>query len=114
MDQPKGTLKIDDSLLAELGLAALPPGERRELLKHIYETLEMRVGTRLADQMTNAQLDEFERYYNARDNEGAFHWLETNFPNYKDIVADEFMKLKGEVAQSVPQILAASQSSPSQ
>jgi predicted RNA-binding Zn ribbon-like protein len=93
-------------------LAALPAAEKRELLKHIYETLEMRVGTRLADQMTNAQLDEFERYYNARDNEGAFHWLETNFPNYKDIVADEFAKLRSEVAQSAPQILAASQDQP--
>ena len=109
MDQAKGTLKIDDSLLAELGLAALPPDEKRDLLKHIYETLEMRVGTRLADQMTNTQLDEFERFYNAQDDEGAFHWLETNFPNYKSIVADEFAKLRAEVAQSAPHILAASQ-----
>lgn len=112
MDQPRGTLKIDDNLLRELGLATLPPEEKRELLKHIYETLEMRVGTRLADQMTNAQLDEFEQYYNAKDNEGAFHWLETNFPNYKDIVAEEFTKLKSEIAQSAPQILAASQVQP--
>jgi predicted RNA-binding Zn ribbon-like protein len=109
MDQPKGTLKIDDNLLTELGLAALPAAEKRELLKHIYETLEMRVGTRLADQMTNAQLDEFERYFNAKDNEGAFHWLETNFPDYKAIVADEFMKLKNEIAGSASQILTASQ-----
>ena len=112
MDQPKGTLKIDDNLLAELGLAALPPDEKRELLKHIYETLEMRVGTHLADQITNAQLDEFEQYYNAKDNEGAFRWLETNFPNYKDIVAEEFGKLKSEVARSAPQILAAAQVQP--
>lgn len=111
MDQPKGTLKIDESLLAELGLATLPPDEKRELLQHIYETLEMRVGTRLADQMTNAQLEEFERFYNAQDNEGAFRWLETNFPNYRTIVADEFSKLKHEVAQSVPHILSASQRS---
>lgn len=110
MDQPKGQLKIDDHLLEELGLGALPADEKRDLLRHIYETLEMRVGTRLADQMTNAQLDEFERFYNAQDNEGAFRWLETNFPNYKEIVADEFAKLKGEVSQSAPHILAASQS----
>jgi predicted RNA-binding Zn ribbon-like protein len=111
MDQPKVTLKIDESLLAELGLATLPPDEKRELLQHIYETLEMRVGTRLADQMTNAQLEEFERFYNAQDNEGAFSWLETNFPNYRTIVADEFSKLKYEVAQSVPHILSVSQRS---
>lgn len=105
----KAPLKIDDNLLQQLGLGSLPPQEKSGLLKHIYETLEMRVGMRLADQMTNEQLDEFEQYFNAQDDAGAFKWLETNFPNYKDIVADEFEKLKAEVAQSAPQIVAAAQ-----
>lgn len=102
-------LKIDNSLLQEVGLGALPDAEKNSLLKHIYETLEMRVGIRLADQMSNEQLDEFERYFEAKDDAGAFKWLETNFPNYKDIVQQEFDKLKAEVAQSAPQILASSQ-----
>lgn len=102
-------LKIDNSLLVEVGLGDLPAAEKNSFLKHIYETLEMRVGIRLADQMSNQQLDEFERYFEAKDDAGAFKWLETNFPNYKDIVQQEFDKLKTEVAQSAPQILAASQ-----
>lgn len=101
-------LKIDNSLLTEVGLGGLPAAEKNSFLKHIYETLEMRVGIRLADQMSNEQLDEFERYFEAKDDAGAFKWLETNFPNYKEIVQQEFDKLKGEVAQSAPQILAAS------
>src|SRR5580658_6028959 len=101
-------LKIDNSLLEELGLAGLPDAEKNSLLKHIYETLEMRVGMRLADQMSNEQLDEFEQYFEAKDDAGAFKWLETNFPNYKDIVQQEFDKLKAEVAQSALQILSAS------
>ena len=102
-------LKIDNSLLEELGLGTLPDAEKNSLLRHIYETLEMRVGMRLADQMTNEQLDEFEQYFEAKDDAGAFKWLETNFPNYKDIVQEEFDKLKAEVGQSAPQILSASQ-----
>lgn len=102
-------IKIDNSLLQELGLDSLPDTEKDSLLKHIYETLEMRVGMRLADQMSNEQLDEFEQYFEAKDDAGAFKWLETNFPNYKDVVQDEFDKLKLEVHQSAPQILAASQ-----
>jgi hypothetical protein len=105
-------IKIDTTLLQELGLAALPDAEKNSLLKHIYETLEMRVGMRLADQMTNEQLDEFEQYFDAKDDAGAFKWLETNFPNYKDIVQEEFDKLKAEIAQSAPQILAAAQPAP--
>lgn len=102
-------LKIDNNLLQEIGLAALPDTEKNSLLKHIYETLEMRVGMRLADQMTNEQLDEFEHYFEAKDDAGAFAWLESNFPNYKDIVQQEFDKLKQEVAVAAPQILAAAQ-----
>jgi len=102
-------LKIDNNLLVDLGLAALPDAEKNSLLKHIYETLEMRVGMRLADQMTNQQLDEFEQYFEAKDDAGAFKWLETNFPNYKDIVQEEFDKLRAEIQQSAAQILAASQ-----
>jgi len=105
-------LKIDDNLLQEIGLGSLPTEDKRGLLAHIYETLEMRVGMRLADQMTNEQLDEFEMYFEAKDDAGAFKWLETNFPNYKDIVNEEFEKLKTEVAQAAPQILAAAQANP--
>jgi hypothetical protein len=103
-------IKLDQNLLVELGLGNLPDEEKRALLSHIYETLEMRVGMRLADQMSNEQLDEFEKYFEAKDDAGAFHWLETNFPNYKQIVEDEYAKLKEEVRQSAPQILQAAQS----
>lgn len=98
-DTPQqGALRIDDSLLQELGLGSLTQPEKTKLLKNTYETLEMRVGMRLADLMTDKQLDEFERFFNTQDDAGAFHWLETNFPNYKEIVADEFAKLKKEIA----------------
>jgi hypothetical protein len=102
-------LKIDNTLLQEVGLGALPDSEKNSFLKHIYETLEMRVGVRLADQMSNQQLDEFEQYFEAKDDAGAFKWLETNFPNYKEIVQEEFDKLKSEITQTAPQVLAASQ-----
>jgi hypothetical protein len=102
-------LKIDNNLLNDLGLGNLPDAEKNSLLKHIYETLEMRVGMRLADQMTNQQLDEFEQYFEAKDDAGAFKWLEANFPNYKDIVQEEFDKLKHEVQQSSDQIMSAAQ-----
>ncbi len=36
-------------------------------------------------------------------------WLETNFPDYKQVVAEELEKLKKEISQAAPQILAAAQ-----
>jgi hypothetical protein len=103
-------IKLDENLLKELGLDQLPKEEKGSFLKHIYETLEMRVGTRLAEKMTEAQMTEFEQFIQNNDEQGAFHWLETNFPNYKEVVAEEFDKLKGEIKAMAPEIVAASQS----
>lgn len=104
--------KLDDNLLKELGLGALPPDEKNKMLTHIYETLEMRVGMKLAEQMSNEQLDEFEGFINNNDEAGALKWLETNFPNYKQVVADELEALKGEIRQQAPMILAATMQQP--
>lgn len=101
--------KLDDNLLRELGLGTLPADEKNRMLAHIYETLEMRVGMKLAEQMSNDQLDEFEGFIDRNDEAGALKWLETNFPNYKQVVADELEALKGEVKASAAQIVAASQ-----
>lgn len=99
-------LKLDNALLDEIGLGALPVDEKSKMLAHIYETLEMRVGVRLAEQMSDQQLDEFESFINANDEAGALHWLETTFPAYKQVVADEFEKLKAEIAQVAPHIVS--------
>lgn len=104
--------KLDNALLEELGLAALPPDEKTKMLGHIYETLEMRVGMKLAEQMTNAQLDEFEGFIDRNDEPGALKWLETNFPDYKQVVASELDKLKNEIRQNASAILAASAQNP--
>src|SRR5476651_1934952 len=101
--------KLDDNLLKELGLAGLPVQEKNKMLAHIYETLEMRVGMKLAEQMSNEQLDEFEAFINRNDEAGALKWLETNFHDYKQVVADQLEQLKNEVKATAPQIVAASQ-----
>ncbi len=100
--------KLDDNLLRELGLGELPAAEKNTMLRHIYETLEMRVGMKLAEQMSNEQLDEFESFIDKNDEAGALKWLETNFPNYKDVVAAELENLKNEIKASASQILDAS------
>lgn len=102
--------QLDDNLLRELGLGSLPPAEKNKMLAHIYETLELRVGMKLAEQMSDGQLDEFEKYIDSNDESGALKWLETNFPNYKQVVADELEKLKAEIKQQAPAIVQATMS----
>ena len=110
-------LKLDNSLLDELGLGSLPEDQKRSMLQHIYETLELRVGTNLANQMTDQQLEEFERFIDDGGDANqaqALQWLETNLPNYKQVVNEVFEALKVEIGQMAPQLLAASAQTPQQ
>lgn len=104
--------KLDDNLLQELGLGSLPAAEKNRMLQHIYETLEMRVGMKLAEQMSNDQLDEFEGFIDRNDEAGALKWLEANFPDYKQVVASELETLKTEIKASAAQIVAAASAAP--
>jgi hypothetical protein len=101
--------KLDNAVLESVGLGELPVNAKNAMLAHVYSTLETRVGTALAQEMTDAQLDEFESLIDGGDEAGALTWLETNFPHYKDLVASKFEELKIEIRQVAPQILAAEQ-----
>jgi len=135
--------KIDDNMLAQLGLGSLPADERKKLIDQITETLELRVGMKLAENMSDDQLDEFERFVDGDiefakaylDNldpnwdqdanfqaqktaaieagvseqaitaeYAAYKWLETIFPTYKQVVSEEFEKLKNEIKRDASKI----------
>lgn len=112
--------KLNNELLEELGLGSLPAKEKNTMLKHIYDTLEQRVGIKLAEMMSNQQMLEFEQMMPlptdsaevmAQKEVSAKQWLESSFPGYKQVVGDEFEKLKGEIKLVAPQIVSASQES---
>lgn len=100
-------IKLDNAWLHERGLGALSVEAKNALLQHSYDTLELRVGRQLAERMSDAQLDEFEALIDAENEVGALAWLEFNFPNYQQVVADVLAALEEEIRAVAPQILAA-------
>lgn len=144
--------KLDNDFLVSLGLGGMPVQDKNRLLQMVYEKLELNVGMRLAEKMSDEQLNEFERFIDgdmvhargfldaskpgwqqspefqgsiAKAQESAakhgrqfsdvpvisefaaLSWLESNFPNYKQVVAEELEKLKLDVQAAAPQILAS-------
>ena len=51
--------QLNEEFLKELGLDDLPEEQRKPFLQHIYSELELSVGERLSQGMSEAQLDEF-------------------------------------------------------
>lgn len=73
--------QLDDKFLQDLGLDQLPSEQRQAFLQHIYEELELRVGTQLSDGMSDAQLEEFESIIDKNENVIA-GWLAQYAPEY--------------------------------
>jgi hypothetical protein len=91
--------QLDDNLLQELGLGSLPAAEKNKMLAHIYETLELRVGMRLAEQMSDQQLDEFEGFIDG-NLDHARNYLNTNAPGWEQ--GQDYQKQVGQAqAQGV-------------
>lgn len=99
--------QLNDDFLQSVGLGDMPAEQRQAFLEHLYETLEIRVGNRLAEGMGDEQLAEFEKLIDTNNEQGAIDWLATNRPNYKEVVSEELEKLRQEVMASKDKILAA-------
>lgn len=83
--------QLDDKFLQELGLDQLPEDQKRAFLEHIYSQLELRVGARLSDGLSDAQLSEFESFVD-RDEEKVRAWVGRYAPNYA--VDPSYMQLQ--------------------
>lgn len=73
--------QLDDKFLADIGLSSLPAEQKQAFLQHIYEELELRVGTRLSDGLSDAQLEEFEKIID-KDQAIIDGWLATHVQDY--------------------------------
>lgn len=75
--------QLDDKFLQDLGLDQLPDDQKQAFKEHIYSELELRVGTRLSEGLTEAQLTEFESFVD-RDDEKVRAWITANVPDFQN------------------------------
>jgi len=83
--------QLDDNFLEDIGLDKLPEDQKKPFLQHIYNELELRVGTRLSDGMSDEQLEEFGFIIDRKD-DVIVDWLEKNMPDYYNDTS--FIKLQ--------------------
>lgn len=74
--------QLNDEFLADVGLAEMPADDRPAFLQMIYEELELRVGTALSDDLSDAQLEEFEAIID-RAPDRVSTWIDTHAPNFE-------------------------------
>jgi len=80
--------QLDDKFLEEVGLGNLPEEQKKPFLLHIYNELELRVGTKLSTGLSDEQLAEFEKIID-RDDASIMLWLIKFAPQYYN---DDYFK----------------------
>ncbi|MCP9491662.1 MAG: DUF5663 domain-containing protein [Solirubrobacteraceae bacterium MAG38_C4-C5] len=98
-------MQLNDDFLKRVGLGDLPEAVKPAYLRRVREELQFNVGTRIAGDMTEEQLEEFEAL---RDGPRriAYAWLHINFPAYHRIVSEELAAACRRLADQAPTILA--------
>ncbi len=73
--------QLDDQFLSDIGLADLPEEQKKPFLQHVYDQLEYRVGVRLSEGMSDAQLEEFEAIIDRKE-DVVNSWIQAHAPGY--------------------------------
>lgn len=93
--------QLDDKFLQDVGLAELPEEQKKAFLEHIYQELELRVGTKLSDGLSEQQLQEFEAFVD-RDDAKVREWFAAHLPDYADRA--DYQQLKAGAPDSVDEL----------
>lgn len=90
--------QLDDKFLADIGLADMPEEQKQAFLQHIYEELELRVGTKLSDGLSDQQLEEFEKIID-KNQEAINNWVAIHVQDYQN---DDIFKRMQQALQLDP------------
>lgn len=76
--------------LLNLGINIQDQREFERFADFLLEELEVKIGERISEGLSDDQLDEFDSLHNrSKENE----WLQTNEPNFRDIVREEHHRM---------------------
>lgn len=95
-------MKFDDAFLQEMGLSAMPEGQKKSFLEYIQGELEVRIGIRISKGLTETQLGEFD---SLTDPVAITKWLEANRPDYRTIVTRTIEEMKTEIRNNREKLL---------
>lgn len=98
--------QLDDNFLQEVGLSGLPDDQKQALLEHIYSELELRVGTKLSEGLSDDQLAQFEAFVDRNENK-VRSWFERYLPNYTQ--APDYIQLKASAPADVDEVVLLSE-----
>lgn len=98
--------QVDDQFLEAMGLSGLQGEAKEKALNDILYTININVGNRVADILTDEQLEDFERLSRpGADPEKLVLWLRHAIPDYQQMVEEEIKKLRDDTLSLVDKVM---------
>lgn len=105
----KVTPQIDDQFLQSMGLTALNVEQKQKVIEDVLHTLNLKVAQRVADNLSESQMDEFERLSENSSQEEISKWLSNNVPNHMQIIEEEAQGLRNRALETVDRVMSKRQ-----
>ena len=96
-------MQFDENFLQQMGLSSMPADKKQDFLKYIQDELEVRIGRRISEGLSEEQLQEFDSLTETAD---IAAWLEKNRPDYHEIVDRCIEEMKQAIVKNRDQLLS--------
>ena len=94
---PIGAVNLVEQIIKVLELEGMDPGQQKEIVDKMTQIVLSRASIRLTDQMTDEELEEFEKVVDSNGMEQGLKYLAQIFPNIPGIIQEELNNLQSEV-----------------
>ncbi len=88
---------LDEQFLRDLGIADLPEEKKGPLVAGLEEQIENRIGLKMAEGLSDEQLEELDRLTEGGDDAQVKEWLDRYVPGYGEIARGVLEEVKGEI-----------------
>jgi hypothetical protein len=96
-----------ESLIKQFGLEGLSEEAQDQQLAQIRQIVQLRVGSNLADQLSEEQLGQFNELTNSGKDAEALDFLANAFPDYQQKIVEELQKLKQETDETTEKMTSS-------
>lgn len=88
-----------DELIKALGIESMDAELQDKVLETLYSTMNTRLAMRTADELSDEQLEEFNKLVESGPDQ-VMEWLAKTVPNYEAIIDEELQTVLAEIKQA--------------
>lgn len=88
---------LQENIIKLLGIEMLSDEKKTALLDQMADLLQKRLFARLVESLPDIKKQEFLALANSSDEKNKDKFVQENFPDFSDIIAEEIVKLKEEL-----------------